>query len=141
MTNLMVLFNKLLMNKATTGQYKGGNTDISYSGDGRLVRSRGLQDFWPGDFKIIRKNESWRIAPSRVWDKFPQLPKGSNIDFNGNTGPFIQYTYARIQSLLSKGYGNLKNDLYTDFNLKEREISKIPNLKICLLYTSPSPRD
>ena len=45
-----------------------------------------------------------------------------SIDFNGNTGPFIQYTYARIQSLLSKGYGNLKNDLYTDFNLKEREI-------------------
>ena len=45
-----------------------------------------------------------------------------SIDFNGNTGPFIQYTYARIQSLLSKGYGNLKNDSYTDFNLKEREI-------------------
>jgi len=28
-------------------------------------------------------------------------PKES-IDFNGNTGPFIQYTYARIQSLLNK---------------------------------------
>ncbi|NHW17472.1 arginine--tRNA ligase, partial [Escherichia coli] len=28
-----------------------------------------------------------------------------SIDFNGNTGPFIQYTYARIQSLLEKaGY-------------------------------------
>lgn len=26
-----------------------------------------------------------------------------SIDFNGNTGPFIQYTYARIQSLLEKG--------------------------------------
>ena len=25
-----------------------------------------------------------------------------SIDFNGNTGPFIQYTYARIQSLLGK---------------------------------------
>ena len=80
-----ILFNKLLMSKATTGQYKGGNTDISYSGDGRLIRSRGLQDFWPGNFKLIRKNESWRIAPSRVWDKFPQLPKGPNINFNGNT--------------------------------------------------------
>lgn len=30
-------------------------------------------------------------------------PKES-IDFNGNTGPFIQYTYARIQSLLAKAY-------------------------------------
>lgn len=25
-----------------------------------------------------------------------------SVDFNGNTGPFIQYTYARIQSLLKK---------------------------------------
>ena len=27
-----------------------------------------------------------------------------SIDFNGNTGPFIQYTYASIQSMLRK-YG------------------------------------
>ena len=25
-----------------------------------------------------------------------------SIDFNGNTGPFIQYTYARIKSVLRK---------------------------------------
>ena len=25
-----------------------------------------------------------------------------SIDFNGNTGPFIQYTHARIQSVLRK---------------------------------------
>jgi arginyl-tRNA synthetase len=31
-------------------------------------------------------------------------PKES-IDFNGNTGPFIQYTYARIRSLLRKADG------------------------------------
>ncbi|MGX9986599.1 arginine--tRNA ligase [Soonwooa purpurea] len=35
-----------------------------------------------------------------------------SIDFNGNTGPFIQYTYARIQSLLSKA------------NYQKAEISK-----------------
>lgn len=29
-----------------------------------------------------------------------------SIDFNGNTGPFIQYTYARIQSLLRKATAN-----------------------------------
>lgn len=29
-----------------------------------------------------------------------------SIDFNGNTGPFIQYTYARIQSLLKKANYN-----------------------------------
>ncbi len=31
-------------------------------------------------------------------------PKES-VDFNGNTGPFIQYTFARIQSVLKKGKG------------------------------------
>ena len=31
-------------------------------------------------------------------------PKDS-IDFNGNTGPFIQYTYARIQSVIRKSKG------------------------------------
>ena len=30
-----------------------------------------------------------------------------SIDFNGNTGPFIQYTYARIQSLQRKAGDNL----------------------------------
>ncbi|PWH83367.1 arginine--tRNA ligase [Algibacter marinivivus] len=39
-------------------------------------------------------------------------PKES-IDFQGNTGPFIQYTYARIQSILRKA------DLNTSSNVKE----------------------
>ena len=33
-------------------------------------------------------------------------PKES-VDFNGNTGPFIQYTYARIQSLVRNYLQNL----------------------------------
>ncbi len=36
-----------------------------------------------------------------------------SIDFNGNTGPFIQYTYARIQSLLAKADFSAKEDLGT----------------------------
>lgn len=36
-----------------------------------------------------------------------------SIDFNGNTGPFIQYTYARIQSLLAKADYSAKDDLGT----------------------------
>ena len=31
-----------------------------------------------------------------------------SIDFNGNTGPFIQYTYARIRSILRKAFPNLQ---------------------------------
>ena len=43
-----------------------------------------------------------------------------SIDFNGNTGPFVQYTYARIQSLLKKG-GLLKNDFNVSITITEKE--------------------
>ena len=49
-----------------------------------------------------------------------------SIDFNGNTGPFIQYTYARIQSVLRKA--EAAHDL-KDFNglkvLNGKELSLI----------------
>jgi arginyl-tRNA synthetase len=51
-------------------------------------------------------------------------PKES-IDFNGNTGPFIQYTYARIQSILRKAdyaYDQEVNDI--ELNEKERNVIK-----------------
>ncbi|MDQ3049491.1 MAG: arginine--tRNA ligase [Bacteroidota bacterium] len=56
-----------------------------------------------------------------------------SIDFNGNTGPFIQYTHARIQSVLRKAASlpGLKNyqsiDLpgYTGIQHKEKELVKI----------------
>lgn len=79
-----ILFNTLIMNKAATGQYKGGNTDTVHSGEGRLNRSRKLQEYWPGAFKLVKKDERWHVAPSRVWDRYPQMPKGSDVDFNGN---------------------------------------------------------
>lgn len=48
-------------------------------------------------------------------------PKES-IDFNGNTGPFIQYTYARIQSLLNKAsYGGNTVEAY-DINDSEKDL-------------------
>ena len=42
-----------------------------------------------------------------------------SIDFNGNTGPFIQYTYARIQSLLAKA-GTVA-DYQSDFSINASE--------------------
>ena len=53
-------------------------------------------------------------------------PKES-IDFNGNTGPFIQYTYARIKSILRKADFNFTNILYKeeiDLHEKERSVIK-----------------
>lgn len=48
-----------------------------------------------------------------------------SIDFNGNTGPFIQYTYARIQTILSKYSQDivLDKDRLT-LESKEKEIIK-----------------
>ena len=47
-------------------------------------------------------------------------PKES-IDFNGHTGPFIQYTYARIQSVLRKGNYLQPQNNSTQLQLHERE--------------------
>jgi arginyl-tRNA synthetase len=43
-------------------------------------------------------------------------PKES-IDFNGNTGPFIQYTYARIRSLLTRAAGTGIRTNYDNISL------------------------
>jgi arginyl-tRNA synthetase len=40
-----------------------------------------------------------------------------SIDFNGNTGPFIQYTYARIQSILRK-YGKEVKAVAVDMDIE-----------------------
>ena len=54
-----------------------------------------------------------------------------SIDFNGNTGPFIQYTYARIRSILRKaeaqGIG-IPDTLPTTAELSDKEVSLIQHL-------------
>jgi arginyl-tRNA synthetase len=52
-------------------------------------------------------------------------PKES-IDFQGNTGPFIQYTYARIQSILRKADLHEDTSLVSNYELhqKEKELLK-----------------
>jgi arginyl-tRNA synthetase len=52
-----------------------------------------------------------------------------SIDFNGNTGPFIQYTYARIQSVLRKA-GNVSDtsNLSNLSNLSDKELALIQRL-------------
>ena len=52
-----------------------------------------------------------------------------SIDFNGNTGPFIQYTHARIRSVMRKAASqgiDLKNEIpVTALNESEKTILKI----------------
>ena len=48
-----------------------------------------------------------------------------SVDFAGNTGPFIQYTYARIQSILRKADFNLTIEITNlELHQKEKELLK-----------------
>jgi arginyl-tRNA synthetase len=69
-------------------------------------------------------------------------PKES-IDFNGNTGPFIQYTYARIQSLLRKSSSSIQHPVSSIQHPSEEKnisVELLPNEKeiIKLLYQFPA---
>jgi hypothetical protein len=81
-----LLFNRLLIDKAVTMKLKGGNTEISHGGDGRLKRSLALQKQWPGVFKLTEHFENEqrnvKIAPSQVWKRFSQQPIEKNTNSN-----------------------------------------------------------
>lgn len=47
-----------------------------------------------------------------------------SVDFAGNTGPFIQYTYARIQSILRKADFDLNKNALLILHPKEKELLK-----------------
>lgn len=54
-----------------------------------------------------------------------------SIDFNGNTGPFIQYTYARIRSILRKAEAEgitIPTSLEANMPLNEKEIELIQKI-------------
>jgi len=56
-----------------------------------------------------------------------------SIDLNGNTGPFIQYTYARIQSILRKAENfdksvNTKIDLISSEKEVLKELAEFPSV-------------
>ena len=69
-----------------------------------------------------------KVDPKKTMTFNPE----ESIDFNGNTGPFIQYTYARIQSILRKaketGISISLTTSTTLLNDKERSLLKIISL-------------
>jgi len=50
-----------------------------------------------------------------------------SIDFNGNTGPFIQYTYARIRSILRKAADNVQCPTFS-VQLADKEVELIQKM-------------
>jgi arginyl-tRNA synthetase len=57
-----------------------------------------------------------------------------SVDFQGNTGPFIQYTYARIQSILRKAIEmniELESDINpSKFQLHEKEKELLKRMQL-----------
>ncbi len=54
-----------------------------------------------------------------------------SIDFNGNTGPFIQYTYARIRSILRKAEAagiEIPETLGSDYSPVDKEVELIQKI-------------
>jgi len=53
-----------------------------------------------------------------------------SIDFNGNTGPFIQYTYARIRSILRKAEKAVENSSFfiLHSSLEDKEVELIQKM-------------
>ena len=52
-----------------------------------------------------------------------------SIDFNGNTGPFIQYTHARIRSIMRKAEeAGINTENYTDATLLPEEVELVKAL-------------
>ena len=62
-----------------------------------------------------------------------------SIDFNGNTGPFIQYTFARIQSLLTKANFAAKETEAIELSQSEKElIMQLSNYKAVVARAAES---
>ena len=62
-----------------------------------------------------------------------------SIDFNGNTGPFIQYTFARIQSLLTKANFENKETESIELSQSEKElIMQLGNYKAVVAKAAES---
>jgi len=59
-----------------------------------------------------------------------------SIDFNGDTGPFIQYTHARILSLLKKAKFDEKSN--SDIDYSSINISKVEKQIATLIYEYPN---
>jgi len=53
-----------------------------------------------------------------------------SVDFNGNTGPFIQYTFARIQSILRKADFDYTNVVSSEVEIHEKEKELIKQLQL-----------
>ena len=78
-----VLMNAFLIDKMATMQMKGGNTDVLYKGDGRLVMAKSLERMWPGVVKTERRFNRPQHVIKNAWKGFdPELIRRKDIDWD-----------------------------------------------------------
>ena len=107
------LIAKMIEDAYQVSREMGKNEDIPEEEAREIARKVGLGALKYFILKVdARKNMLFNPAES--------------IDFNGNTGPFIQYTYARIQSVLRKAQSAQDNlgiqNIQVDLSEKEVEL-------------------
>ncbi len=93
-----------------------------------------LEDYSEGEKKALYKTIGLGALKYYILKVDPRKrilfdPKES-IDFQGNTGPFIQYTYARIQSILRKASTVSSTTLSHQVILHEKEKQLIKQLEL-----------
>lgn len=107
------LIEKMYEEAKATSEESGKLEDVSAEERDRLYRMIGL-----GALKYF----ILKVDPRK---KMLFNPKES-IDFNGNTGPFIQYTHARICSILRKAAGEIQSEsAEAPLNPKEIRLVKL----------------
>ena len=76
------------------------------------------------DMSEEERNEIARIVGMGALKYNPE----ESIDFNGNTGPFIQYTYARIRSILRKAEAENLTPAIAPIALAEKEVELVQKM-------------
>ncbi|MEX0291537.1 MAG: arginine--tRNA ligase [Flavobacteriaceae bacterium] len=110
------LINDMTNTAATISEELGKLDDYSEEEKQQLYRTIGLGAL---KYFILKVDPKKRIL----------FDPEESVDFQGNTGPFIQYTYARIQSILRKAEqmdAVKSSEVETSFDLhpKEKELLK-----------------
>ena len=112
------LIEEMISDARKTSEELGKFTDMSDEERNNIARIVGLGALKYFILKVdARKNMLFNPAES--------------IDFNGNTGPFIQYTYARIRSILRKADAegqSVPTSLAGDMPINDKEIELIQKM-------------
>ena len=78
-----VLMNAFLIDKMATMTMKGGNSDVLYKGDGRLVMAKSLERMWPGVVETKRRFDRPQHVIKNAWKGFDtQLIRRKDIDWD-----------------------------------------------------------